>query len=299
MTTSSYIAIDNPQWVSVPTAIEAMCSYYKLPQLTGGSGRGWSSYATFARCPYSYYLRYIAKIQPEGLLGGEGPSDARDIGSLDHAFLAIQYRAAFEQKTPTVDEVFTFLKESKFQVNPAPLWKAWEVYQAYRQTYDADYLEPLAVEYPARDPRTGNTCRYDCVARIGNKAPEGIKPGIYIIEHKTAARFSEEVLDGWDLDGEILGEMALWTRGGAQRTFGKLTGLCVNILGKQKIPMFHRTFISPLSVRTKGHMKNLDYLAKLMKDCEMKRRWPQFSTGCVGRYGKCDYWTHCLNRGIQ
>jgi len=275
-------------------AIELATKTLNLPQLAGGSGRGWSRWKLLQQCPYAYYLRYVQKMDLS-----EFESPALAVGSLVHAWLAIHYLGMMSKEFTVTPEQLKNEVE-KQNANPAFLYKAWAVFDAYRAHYEEDYLEPLAVEYPVEDVKTGNTCRYDLIARITNP-PEilAITPGVVLIEHKTASNLSEDVIDGWSIDGEILGEMAFWQRNGLDRKFGKLTGLLVNILVKTKQPQFHRSFVAPISVHTKGHIKNLAYMAELEKTLRKSRRWPQFASACINRYGKCQFYQHCLNRGLE
>jgi hypothetical protein len=273
-------------------AIELATKTLGLPQLAGGSGRGWSRWKLLQQCPYAYHLRYVQKLDLS-----EFESPALAVGSLVHAWAAVHYLGQMSEAFAVTPEDLKNEVE-KQGANPAFLYKAWAVFDAYRAHYEEDYHEPLAVEYTVEDVKTNNTCRYDLIARTRNP-PESVTPGVYIVEHKTSSNLSEDVVDGWSIDGEILGEMAFWQRNGLDKKFGKLTGLIVNILVKTKQPQFHRTFVAPVSVHTKAHIRNLAYMTELEKTLRKARKWPQFFGSCIGRWGKCAFYTHCLNRGLE
>lgn len=291
---SDYVSVsgtDYPLFVSADVAIRRVVERCKIKiQLSGGSStRGWSAWRILEQCPYLYYLKYVAR-EP---LVVESASSARDIGSLVHAFLAIHYRCF---KRFTVEDFIQAIMDES--VNPMALITARSVFDAYRVHYSPDIFVPLAVEVPAMDPLTQNTCRYDAVVRVDDP-PEGISKGIWICEHKTASRFTADVLDGWVLDGEILGELAFWKPAGMDKKFGKLQGVIINVLGKQKVPQFYRTYVAPVAVHTEMHTKNLAWLDAFLGRCHKTKTWPQYFASCMGRYGKCDAFDHCLNRGLE
>ena len=267
-------------------AIGAVCEQMDLPVVSGGSGKGWSMWSTLERCPRAFYNKYIAEIPRDD-------SSALGVGGLVHALLAFWYSDG--ERTPFDPVAFkTALLERN--VNPESVYEAYRLFDAYCSYYEEDYLTPLATEYTAKDPKTGNTCRYDMIAELHDPLPVGLTPGIYIVEHKTTAKsFTWEVREGWDLDGEILGEIALWERAGLDKIFGKLQGLIVNVIGKQKQPEFHRAFVWPQEKAAQRHLAVLSHLEVLRKGYVKKGSWPMYFQGCITRYGKCDYYQHCLS----
>jgi len=259
----------------------------ELPRLGGASsGRGWSSFSTFQRCPHAWYKRYVEQFRPTLLV--ESPS--LTVGTLVHTYLAVHYARMMDPAYPlTPDDV----ADQLIGCNPQFLELAWRVFSGYRLYYSYEVITPLAVEYDLRDPRTGESTRYDLVAYF----PEGINgrlPGTYIVEHKTASRFDADALEGWANDGEILGEVALWKHLGLDRRFGPLQGVLVNLLGKQKDPQYHRTLVAPTSWKIQQHLRDLTRWEGLIQLARSTRSFPRARQGCIGRYGRCDYWDHCL-----
>ena len=258
-----------------------------LERLGGAStGRGWSSFSTFQRCPLLWKRKYIEKRKPALLM--ESPSLA--VGTLVHVFLAAHYSRRADPSYPLgPDEIFAGVRA---KADPKFVEEAWRLFRAYALYYSGEVIEPIAVEYDLKDPRTGESCRYDLVAFF----PESIagRPaGTYIVEHKTAGRFDADTIDGWVNDGEIIGEVALWKKLGLDHRFGKLQGILVNIIGKQKDPQFHRTFISPESWQVDAHLDDLRRWEGLITLAQATDNFPRARSGCVTRYGRCTYWDAC------
>jgi hypothetical protein len=254
-----------------------------MGRLGGASGRGWSSYQTFMRCPYLFKIKYLDGIR--GL-----PAMALELGSAFHSFLALHYRWMRDEKWELIPQIF---KDELLAggVRPQPVLEAWRLYEAYALHYENDYIIPLEEEYWAEDP-DGNTCRYDLIARV----PEGVvnvPAGAWIIEHKSAARFTGSFLDGWKNDGEVLGQIMVWKRAGLDKKFGKLQGNIVNIVGKQKIIQFHRTIVPAQRWHVQQHMADLKVWSALQRICEATDTWPRSRANCTTKFGNCDNFENC------
>lgn len=265
---------------------------YKLPRLGGqSSGRGWSSFSLFQRCPYAWQKRYLEDAPRAGFsLHVESPALA--IGSLIHTFLALHYTGMMEDSPYRVLTPDMMYEYARSRANPEFVGEAWRVFMSYAIWYQHEQIIPLAVEFDLRDPRTHESCRYDLIAYFPDERP-GFLPGTYIVESKSASRFDKATTDGWANDGECLGEVALWQRMGLDKRFGPLRGLMVNILGKQKEPKFHRTVVSPTSMQLASHLRDLKRWEGLMNLAKSMEQFPRARNGCIGRYGMCDQWEHC------
>lgn len=261
-----------------------------LPRLGGASsGRGWTSFGMWQRCPYAWKRRYVDNAKP--LIMIEPAS--RAIGSLVHAWLAVYY-SALRPESPYANITPTELYEALMaKANPELVGEAWRVFSAYKLYYKHDAtIVPLAIEHDLRDPRTGESCRYDMVAfqpeQVSNRPP-----GTYIWEHKTTGIFSQDNLSGWSNDGEILGEVMLWKRLGLDKRFGELKGVVVNILGKQKEPKFHREYVSPSSLQLEQHRQDLKTWEGMIQLARATGIFPRARNNCIGRWGRCDHWDEC------
>lgn len=275
--------------VSFPSANELLGLFEKETKLpfvfSRGSGLGWSYWSTLQRCPREFYLTYVKPVDTESL----GKPYPLEIGSYYHAFQALSLS---EDPVPTPTALRKFL--FKHKANPETVGEAWRVFEAYLSYYgESDYLEPLAIEYTAHHKRSNFSCRYDLIARVSNRNHDLIQQGVYIVERKTAAAFTVDVIDGWDLDGEVLGQMLLWDRCGLSKKFGPLRGVIVDIVGKQKEPKFHRTVVSKDSFRVRRHLQALNHM-KAERDRYVKlKKWPMYTANCIRRYGRCPLYDVC------
>ena len=253
------------------------------------SGRGWSSFSKWQRCPWLWKRTYIDQAPPTIFV----ESPARAVGHLLHAFLALFYVGkmdpAFHNLTPEI-----MYERVKQRANPELVAEAWRVFQAYTLYYSYERMTPLAAEYDLRDPRTGESCRYDLITYFEDELP-GLLPGTYIMEHKSAGRFDRDTIEGWANDGEILGQVMLWKRLGLDKRFGELRGVIVNILGKQDEPKFHRTIVAPTSWQIEQHEADLRRWEGLIQLARSTDSFPRARNGCIGRWGRCDYWDECIS----
>lgn len=262
-----------------------------LTRLGGVStGRGWSSISTFQRCPLAWKLKYVEQKRPWILV--ESPSLA--IGSLIHTFLAVHYMHMIDDKYPlTPQDVYDRVK---LKANPTFTAEAWRVFSAYLMFYANDGFQPLAVEHDLKDPRTGDSCRYDLIAYF-NDSISGRPSGTYVIEHKSVSAFSTDNLEGWICDGEVIGQIALWKKLGLDLRFGKLQGVLVNLLGKQKDPQFHRTYVAPSAWQVDAHLDDLRRWEGLIQLSLAMGNFPRARQGCLSRYGRCTYFDFCAGDG--
>lgn len=260
-----------------------------LERLGGKStGKGWSSFAVWQRCQYLWHRRYhkpvnqIVKTEPTALA----------IGIVVHTFLAIYYQQMISPGYPlTPDECYGALKA---KCNPEIIDESWRVFSAYALYYQHDWIQPLAIELDLKDPRNGESCRYDVIAFLAETFGE-LLPGTYIVEHKTAQRFDNATLDGWANDGEVLGQIMLWDRLGLENRFGRLRGVIVNLLGKQKEPLFERVIVPPQAWQIDQHKADLRSHEAMIQLANASGNFPRSRGNCIGRYGKCDLYDHCRN----
>jgi hypothetical protein len=271
----------------VETVLKEIFESRKLRRLGGVStGRGWSSFSTFQRCWYAWKLRYLTKIEP--FLPVE--PFHRAVGSVIHTFAAVYYRRMIEPNYPLTPDIVK--NELLKKANPEIVNESWRVFYAYACYYQHETIQPLSVEHDLVDPRTGESCRYDLIAFFPENSGDRLA-GTYIIEHKSSSRFDMDTLDGWANDGEVLGQVMLWKRLGLDYRFGKLKGVIVNILGKQKEPRFHRTTVAPESWQIDQHREDLKRCEGLINLAAALNTYPRSRAGCITRYGRCDHYDHC------
>lgn len=281
----------DPSIVTIDKAIEEMFTQAGVPRLGGASGDlGWSSFSTFQRCPYLYYRTYINPLVSKD---EQTKSRAFEIGSTIHVLLAVRYEHMRDPAYPlTPEKVRTTLLAA--HANAEIIMESWRLYEGYNIRWEADYLVPLVAEFHTVDPETKQSCRYDLIAKVEQAQP-GIMPGTWIVEHKSASRFDDVILNGWRNDGEIIGQLMLWKRLKLDKKFGKLQGVLVNIIGKQQQQKFHRTAVPVELWKHKEHAKDLKVWRGIRLLCEAMDNWPRARANCAGRY-VCGLFDHCADR---
>lgn len=279
----------DPSIVSVDKGLVTLFAEVNVPRLGGASGDlGWSSFSAYQKCPYYFRRMYL-----DGLRGSEydRPSKAIEIGSTVHTFLALYYQKIIDPNYP-LDPMHARDRLYEVGCDAEVLMEAWRVFSAYEASHQVDYLIPLAVEYHVVDEATRQSARYDLVARI-DKPPADLPAGTYVVESKTAGRFDSDTLDGWKNDGEVLGQIMLWRRLKLSQKFGKFQGVLVNILGKQKVPQFHRTFVPAQRWQINQHADDLRVWQGMRSLALATDSFPRARANCLSRYGKCSQWFHC------
>ena len=280
----------DPNIRGVDEVMNEIFDAYGMERLGGASGRGWSSYATFQRCPYLYKVSYLDGERGIAAL-------ALETGSAFHTFMALYYEWMVMDDWKLTPEV---CREEMMArgYNPTACINAWRTFDAYVHNYENDYLLPISVEEWAQG-EDGNTCRFDMIARVTRDQP-GIPAGTYIVEHKTASRFTADLLEGWHNDGEVLGQIMIYKQANFAKKldrngkpYGKLQGTIVNIAGKQQSPKFHRTIVPAQAWHVKQHQEDLQMWHALQQLYRATGVWPKARNNCVGRYGMCQLFTHC------
>lgn len=276
-----------------PPVDEVLIKFFRahgLDRLGGiSSGHGWSMHSTFQRCAYLFYRKYRQPLAPTFGLRLDPP--ARAIGTLIHTFMAIYYQRMIVPDYPVTPQMCR--DEILMVGNPDLIHEAWRCFSGYALFYQHEDIQPLAVEFGLRDPRTNESCRYDLIAYF----PTGIEdrlPGTYVVEHKSAARFDDVTLDGWRNDGEVLGQIMLWDRLHLERRYGPLRGVMINIVGKQpKNQKFHRTIVGPDALKIDQHRSDLRINESRIQTADATGVYPRSRANCLTVYGKCDAYEHC------
>lgn len=265
-----------------------------LPFLGGMSGlRGWSSISTYQTCPYLWKMQYGGGNKD--VINPDMPkSESLEIGTLLHLFTAIHYqRIITPDYAISPEDAVTFLRH--VLVTPAYVDYAWGLFEAYRLEYadELEWMTPLAVEHLAADPRDGVSCRWDLVFRI-DRAHGGQLPGVYVCNTKTASDKGKTTMDQWHNDGQILGEVDLYSRLKYEKLWGPLRGACINLVIKTKVPQFHRTWVSPPKSVLRSHRYERAIWIAQMELAAATGLYPRSRASCVTKWrGLCQLFDHC------
>lgn len=267
--------------------------------------RGWSSISNYMICDRMYYLGSVKKVK------SRKASPALDIGVLAHACLAAHYSsggtrtfepiAAVQDERPDLAIEVKRLLYAYFAANSKEDQETWDVRAVEHEivgTFNND-----GVEAPV-------SCRSDLI--IAKRAPgEPCAPfgpapqGVYIVDHKFHARMSQDLTEGYTMDGQFLLMNHLWKQQGMDEYFGKLNGFIINICTKTKNPECRRIAISISEddlnrfVRTMSPV--VTELVKRINDPEVnnEENWPMNFAVCKNPkgYGLCTYWQLCQSHG--
>lgn len=264
---------------------EAYASFGVAP-LGGASLDGWSKLADFQRCPYRYWLIHEQPKTDDLVSVGAKPV-ALELGSLFHAMLALHYMPASYGPYPTPYALAE--RVASFGATVETVDEAKRLYNAYFCHYGNaadEKFTPLGVEVPCGLSEV-HTSRLDLVASIGGAT--------WIVEHKTASRETRDVLEGWWLDGEIIGEVLAYRISNFTDKYGPLAGVLVNITIKTKEPKFRRVEVVVTDDQLERYARDVDWWRKHRRQMRLDPNgyWPRKLQGCIGRYDTCTFWDHC------
>lgn len=287
------IQLFNPSLKPIEQCIDEAFASFGVPKLGGASSDGWSKISDFQRCPYRYWALH-EKPKDELVTIGE-KSVNLELGALYHAMLACHYQGSIEGPTPSYPTALELVhRVESFGGNKDICNEATRLYMAYWQHYGNPHdegLKPLAVELGAGTEGI-HTCRLDLLAER--------QGGIWIVEHKTASRETREVLEGWWLDGEIIGEVYGYKLSGLEKIYGPLVGVCVNVCIKTKEPKFRRIDVVVPDSLLARYVQDRGFWTverEAMKIHALgvggNAAFPRKLQGCIGRYDTCSLWDHC------
>lgn len=265
-----------------------------LPFLGGMSGlRGWSSIGAYQTCPYLWKMKYGGGSKD--VVNPDTPkSESLEVGTLLHLFTALHYQRIIDPAySITPEDAVRFLRH--VLVTPAYLDLAWALFEAYRIEYqdELEWMTPLAVEHLAADPRDGVSCRWDLVFRV-DRPFGGQLPGVYVCNTKTARDKGKTTLEQWHNDGQILGEVDLYTKLKYEKLWGPLRGACINLVIKTKTPQFHRTWVSPSKSVLRNHRYERAIWMAQMELAAATGLYPRARASCVTKWhGLCELFDHC------
>lgn len=132
-------------------------------------------------------------------------------------------------------------------------------------------------------------------ARLDLIVEDGLRGGLWLVEHKTAAWISEEILTGYQLDLQILGQVWLYQQCVNAASYRSFRGVVINITTKHTKPKFERVDVCPSTAHLELFVKTMKRWGQLKDECE-RLDWPQALGNCAGPtrgYTRCDYFDVC------
>jgi len=290
----AYIQIEAPDALSMNEALDQAFAKFNCEPLGGPSEDGWSKMGDLQRCPYRYYLKNelgAVAIDPmDNNLKIRNPT-ALEVGSLFHAILAVHYGRrlpagypGWRANMPNPLDFLQAVEEAGASIEHVRQVK--RMYYSYSEYWGPELdLQPLAVEMSAGIPGI-HTCRFDMLAYEDG--------GIWNIEHKSASAFTPDVLESWWLDGEVIGQFYAWDLSEMSKMFGApLTGTKINLTSKGFPPRHMRVEIVQPREVVSTFARDRVFWNDLRTRYRNAGYWPRSLAGCMNRYDRCAFWTHC------
>jgi len=277
---------------------------------TGASKRGNTFWKTIRTCPREHALRNVVGWRRRG------DAEALTVGVTFHHALEVYYRAiqahqrplTIRPGRPTEHYFWGNLAEAE-----QAAWASIEPLRGaagYEETYaelermlggyfDAyrrkDHWRIIAVEETLEyeDDGLAYSARLDLVVEDYDRG------GMWVVEHKSARTITEELVAGYQLDQQILGQVWLLRACVDAGSYPTLRGVLVNIATKHKRgPRLERVECMPSRqhlVGFEGSLRAWHAVAPLLE----RLGWPQALGNCAGpaRYwSKCDYYDICYGQ---
>lgn len=267
--------------------------------------RGWSSISNYMICDRMYYLGSIRKIK------SRKTSPALDIGVLAHACLAAHYSSGGKKTWEPIEAVQTERPELAGEVK-----RLLYAYFAANNKEDQETWDIRAVEHEIVGSFEYDSISAPASARsdlvIAKKEP-GAAPspygpcaqGVYIVDHKFFARMSQDLTEGYMMDGQFLLMKYLWKQQGLDEVFGKLNGFIINIVTKTKNPECRRIYVDITDEDLNRFVETMaPVVAEIVlrinaPDVNDERNWPMNYAVCKNPkgYGPCTFWHFCQSHG--
>jgi hypothetical protein len=304
-------------------------SVYQVLQMpdTGASPRGSTYRKSLLQCPHEHGLLYEIGLRPEQ------PSEALTVGLVFHYALQryyaeiLRYQREFVRKWVEKhpedpwgyrgQDAFFFGNHSDAaavawnsirDLESAPGYlDTWEVVSRvvdrYLDFYNLrDRWEIVAVEVTVEyyGRMSGS---FDYTARLDLVVVDWSDGCLYNVEHKTARWVSQDLVDFYDLDLQILGQVWLATNcvDWAKMGLPMFGGCKINIASKQKTPVLIRHDVLP-GVQALQAFERMVGQAETLRGVHEMLGWPKSLGHCAGYargYSKCQFYELCRGYPLE
>lgn len=260
-----------------------------LPEVnTGPSPRGSSYYKTLLACPREWALTYLAEIRPE--ITGE----ALTYGLLWHLCLEKLYKNMLSKEGDPVacayEPIDAIKSEAGYQQFYDMLSRMLDGY--LEQFWEVDQLTwtILAIEETLiYEGEFTYSTRLDLVVHDENDNL------LWLVEHKSAKMLNAHLLDSYQLDMQILGQIWLLQNCVDLSKYPRFGGTKVNIATKQATPQFTRLDIHPSKYHLQAFEKSLQAWNQA-RAFYKSQGYPMALGHCSGYargYGRCIFYELC------
>jgi hypothetical protein len=253
---------------------------------SGASPRGSTYYGTLMKCPREFALTYVVGLRPER------PSEALTVGWLYHYCLQ-RYYEKYKLGDPQggLKAAYEIVNILGGEQGYAPTVNVLEnVLNGYFERYEDEdkNWKILAVE---------ETLQYaygpfELSARLDLIIEDA---GTWLCEHKTSRAITDDLVDNYQLDFQILAQLWLATHTLDLSQYPRLRGIRVNIATKTRTPKYVRVEVCPSPAHLQAFEQQvMDWLK--VRDFFEGLGWPQSFGRCAGYsrgYSKCQYYELC------
>jgi hypothetical protein len=269
-----------------------------------GSPAGATRWKRLRVCPREHALHQIVKLRPTG------ESEPLTVGWLVHLGLERFYATLQSTQAHKPDDVRAGLWAGCEQAEAA----AWSVLEpirdesGYAETYSkvesmlAGYFDQYRRQDMWRILAVEETLIYRGAfaysARLDLVVEDIERGGMWIVEHKTAKAVTEDLLHGYQMDLQVLGQVWLMQKCVDLEQYPPLQGVHVNILTKHAVPRFERASVTPSKYHLQAFETSMRHWQTVSKTFEATG-WPHTFGACTGpsRWGKrCGYFDLCHGR---
>lgn len=272
-------------------------------QDTGASPFGSTYYKRLLACPREFALYSVAGLTPEVT------GDALSTGWLFHHCLEAYYKTIqkhqLQSKEPRDTPGFLwggskqgmalayaamepFEREVGYEVVAADVRRMLDQY--FEVYYERDQWRILAAE-----ETISYQGEFDYSTRLDLIIEDMERGGMWIVEHKTAKMITSELLDNYQLDLQILGQVWLVKKCVDLTKYPRFAGVRTNIATKHKLPQLTRVDVSP----SNDHLQAF-YDAQVqwsaLRPIMAKMGYPRSLGHCAGYargYSRCAYFDLC------
>lgn len=262
----------------------------------GASPSGASYWKRLRRCPREHALVTVARLRKAA-----PPSEALTLGWTFHHALEAYYRARMQSpevapallESAAWDAIRALAHEPGYEeLYPIVERVLGAYFEAYRHADDA--WRVLAVEETLAYQDEG--LRYS--ARLDLVVHDTASDRTWIVEHKTSRAITADLLTGYQLDMQIVGQSWLWNACVDASAYPPLAGVLVNIVTKAARPKVERVQVYPSAAHRAAFEDSMRQWAAL-EGAFRDLGWPRALGNCTGptRYfGTCDFFDVCHGR---
>ncbi len=270
---------------------------------TGASPYGSTNYKMLMACPREYALTKIALLRKTAL---DVPLTT---GWMWHYCLQRFYETILQHQkksnAPTTSDEFAFAGQKEAMVAAYDAMKPFEnepgyedcvndvqrMLDGYFERYNGvDRLRILAIEETLTYQGS-----FQYSARLDLLVEDLSRGGMYVYEHKSARAITADLLNNYQLDLQILGQVFLLLKCVDLKRYPPFRGVRINIATKHKTPQFERVDVLPSNRHIEALKSSVTAWSALRKTYE-KLGWPQALGHCAGfsrGYKSCKFFDLC------